>query len=93
MINKILPAALLSIGCLLSATAWATGAVRDFSATITASASGSGPAGGPITCTADMPPLTRVLARSVAPVKSSAMQPSSGMRAFLQKRGVPSLRR
>jgi hypothetical protein len=75
------------------ATASPTGLVRIFSAMMTASASGSGPSGTPITCTADIPPLTSVFARSVAPVKSSAMQPSSkGMGSVLQKTGVPSLR-
>jgi hypothetical protein len=52
--------------------------VRDLSATTTASASivaaASSP-GTPIVCTARMPARTRLLARSVAPVKSSAMQP------------------
>src|ERR1019366_8788088 len=48
-------------------------------ATITASAPlVSGPSGMPMVCTARMPARTRLLARSVAPVKSSAMQPSSG---------------
>ncbi len=53
--------------------------VRDFSATMIASASSCVPASGtPIVCTVRMPLLTSMLARSVAPVKSSAMQPSSG---------------
>ena len=65
------------------ATASAAGIVRDFSATTMASASGSGSpvAGTPITCTVRMPPRTSVLARSVAPVRSSAMQPSSEPRS------------
>ena len=64
------------------ATASAAGIVRDFRATTIASASGSGApvAGTPITCTVRMPPRTSMLARSVAPVRSSAMQPSSGPR-------------
>jgi hypothetical protein len=50
--------------------------VRDFSATTTASTSASrGPSGTPMVCTTRMPARTRLLARSVAPVKSSAMQP------------------
>src|SRR5262245_47961488 len=52
--------------------------VRDLSATTTASTSvGIGASGTPIVCTVRIPPRTRVLARSVAPVKSSAMQPRS----------------
>ncbi|MCY1368410.1 hypothetical protein D9M69_553890 [compost metagenome] len=52
--------------------------VRDLSATTTASTSASsGPAGTPMVCTTRMPARTRLLARSVAPVKSSAMQPST----------------
>ena len=40
-------------------------------------------AGTPMVCTTRMPARTRLLARSVAPVKSSAMQPSlSVMCAF-----------
>src|SRR3954469_24067455 len=50
--------------------------VRDLRATTTAStASRSGALGTPIACTTRMPERTRLLARSVAPVKSSAMQP------------------
>src|SRR5690349_2170151 len=49
--------------------------VRDLSATTTASASATGACGTPIVCTTCMPARTRLLARSVAPVKSSAMQP------------------
>ncbi len=58
-------------------TASRTGAVRDFSATTTASASGRvrSARGTPLTCTVRRPPFVSVLARSVAPVKSSAMQP------------------
>ena len=65
----------------LSPTACFAGTVRDFSATTTASTSGAGScaAGTPINCTVRMPPRTRVEARSVAPVKSSAMQPSTAM--------------
>ncbi len=60
------------------ATASAAGIVRDFSATTSASAStASFDAGTPMVCTVRMPPRTSMLARSVAPVKSSAMQPSS----------------
>ena len=62
-----------------SLIASAAGMERDFSATMTASVSGTGPPGRgtPSTTTVDMPSRTSVLARSVAPVKSSAMQPSS----------------
>src|SRR4051794_19322566 len=51
--------------------------VRDLSATTTASASGTGSpaAGTPISWTVRMPLRTIVLARSVAPVKSSATEP------------------
>src|SRR5581483_9251631 len=60
------------------ATASAGGMVRDFSATTTAStASASGASGMPMVWMVRMPPRTSMLARSVAPVKSSAMQPSS----------------
>ena len=53
------------------------GMVRDLSATTMASASVSnGAVGTPMACTTRMPARTRLLARSVAPVKSSAMQPS-----------------
>ncbi len=60
-------------------TASPAGMVRDFSATTTASASGTGwsASGTPITWIVRMPLATSVLARSVAPVWSSAMQPSS----------------
>ena len=52
--------------------------VRDLSATTTAStSSASGAAGTPMVWMVRMPPRTSMLARSVAPVKSSAMQPSS----------------
>jgi hypothetical protein len=51
--------------------------VRDFSATTMASAS-TADAGTPMVCTVRMPLRTSVLARSVAPVKSSAIQPSRG---------------
>src|SRR5215510_5445018 len=70
------------------ATAAAAGMVRDFSATTIASASGSGSpgAGTPITCTVRMPWRTSVLARSVAPVRSSAMQPRSSATAGLLPR-------
>ncbi len=64
-----------------SVTASCTGQVRDFKATTTASASPRSfrlaPEGTPLTCTVRMPFLTRVLARSVAPVKSSAMHPNT----------------
>src|SRR6185295_8812843 len=71
-----------------SATASAPGTVRDFSATTTASASNKGApaAGTPITCTVRMPWRTSVLARSVAPVRSSAMQPRSSATAGLLPR-------
>ena len=62
-----------------SLIACAAGTVRLFSATTTASASGAavpGP-GTPISCTVRMPRRTRVLHKSVAPVKSSAIAPSS----------------
>jgi hypothetical protein len=59
------------------AMASAAGMVRDLSATTTASTSAaSGEVGTPMVCTTRMPERTRLLARSVAPVKSSAMQPS-----------------
>src|SRR5207247_1896826 len=77
------------------ATASATGMVRDLSATTTASASASGSAGSAgsagvlMVCTTRMPARTRLLARSVAPVKSSAMQPSLiAMSAHLPGRQV-----
>src|SRR5580765_2372099 len=73
-------------------TASAAGIVRDFSATTMASASGKGSvaAGTPITCTVRMPWRTRVLARSVAPVRSSAMQPrSSATVGLLPRRREP----
>src|SRR5262249_30084428 len=63
------------------ATASAAGMVRDFSATTIASASGT-----PISCTVRMPWRTRVLARSVAPVRSSAMQPRRSATATLLPR-------
>ena len=51
--------------------------VRDFKATTTASTSApKGLLGTPMVCTTRMPARTRLLAKSVAPVKSSAMQPS-----------------
>src|SRR6476659_8017913 len=54
--------------------------VRDLRATTTAStfaSTGGAPASGtPLSCTTRIPARTRLLARSVAPVKSSAMQPS-----------------
>ncbi len=60
------------------ATASAAGMVRLFSATTPASQlAGAGPGGMPTNCIVAMPPLARVLARSLAPVKSSAMQPRS----------------
>src|SRR5581483_11688544 len=50
--------------------------VRDLSAITTASTSPwISRSGTPIVCTTRMPERTRLLARSVAPVKSSAMQP------------------
>ena len=63
-------------------TACSAGQLRDFNAITSASASGavaSAP-GRSISCTVRMPCLTRVLHRSVAPVKSSAIHPSSGIR-------------
>jgi hypothetical protein len=57
--------------------------VRDFSATTTASACGAAPFGMPMVCTVCMPRRVSVLARSVAPVKSSAMQPSIMCQAVL----------
>ena len=64
-----------------SSTASATGEVRDLSAMTMASASGTGIAtsGTPSNCTVRMPLRTRVLARSVEPVKSSPMQPRSSL--------------
>src|SRR3954453_16138887 len=73
-------------------TASSGGQVRDFSATTTASASGMrSPSGGvPIAWTVRIPPLTSVLQRSVAPVKSSATAPSSiGMSASRRWQGSP----
>ncbi len=59
--------------------------VRDFNATTTASTSAcSGADGMPMVCTTRMPERTRLLARSVAPVKSSAMQ-ASFMAAILRR--------
>ena len=53
------------------------GKVRDLSATTTASTSAcKACAGTPMVCTTRMPARTRLLAKSVAPVKSSAMQPN-----------------
>jgi len=63
--------------------------VRDFKATTTASTSAvSGTAGTPMVCSVRMPLRTRLLARSVAPVKSSAMQPSSMAQNLFQKEGI-----
>ena len=64
---------------MLSSIACRTGAVRDFNATTTASASGTGSSGcgTPMSCTVRMPPRTSMEQRSVAPVKSSAIAPSS----------------
>jgi hypothetical protein len=58
--------------------------VRDFRATTTASALGrrAAPCGTPMVCTVRMPARTSMLARSVAPVKSSAMQPSMVSASF-----------
>src|SRR5215472_1201515 len=63
----------------LSSTACRTGVVRDFSATTTASALGAASSGRgtPISCTVRIPPRTSMEQRSVAPVKSSAIAPSS----------------
>src|SRR5690554_1045374 len=67
------------------ATALEAGVERDLSATTMASAFSSAalswgdnnPSGMPIICTQRIPPRTRLLARSVAPVKSSAMAPNT----------------
>lgn len=63
------------------ATASVAGMVRDFNATTTASTSGIGllGLGTPSSCTVLRPPRTNVFARSVAPVKSSAMHPRIGV--------------
>ncbi|MNI81044.1 hypothetical protein D3C73_1376240 [compost metagenome] len=64
-----------------SFTASAAGRVLDLRAMTIASASrcpATSAAGMPMLCTVRMPPRTSMLARSVAPVKSSAMQPSRG---------------
>src|SRR3989344_1393288 len=64
-----------------ASTASAAGTVRDFRAMTIASASrcsATSAPGMPMLCTVRMPPRTSMLARSVAPVKSSAMQPSRG---------------
>ena len=61
----------------------ATGAVRDLSAMTTARGVDPGSAatrGTPSRSSVGRPPATSALARSVAPVKSSATQPSSSMR-------------
>ena len=61
----------------------AAGMVRDFKATTTASTSDdSGAEGTPKVCITRMPERTKLLARSVAPVKSSAMQPNFMWKAF-----------
>ena len=53
------------------------GMVLDFKATTTASTSDDkGAVGTPNVCMTRMPERTKLLAKSVAPVKSSAMQPS-----------------
>src|SRR5215813_6560299 len=79
------------------ATASAAGIVRDLSATTIASASGSGaPASGtPIAWTVRIPWRTSVFARSVAPVRSSAMQPRSRVPAAMRRAtaGDPTPRR
>jgi hypothetical protein len=60
-----------------SAMASSTGLVRDFNAITTASISSPrGSWGTPIICTVRMPAFTSMPAKSVPPVKSSAMQPS-----------------
>ncbi|MNG95851.1 hypothetical protein D3C79_548970 [compost metagenome] len=60
-------------------TACSAGSVRVFRAMTMASTSASiGPTGTSITCRVRMPPRTSMLARSVPPVKSSAMQPRIG---------------
>ena len=66
-----------------SDTALSTGSVRDLSATMIASASPGCvfSSGTPITWTTRIPCLTSVLARSDAPVKSSAIAPSSRLTA------------
>ena len=62
------------------ATASAAAAVQVLSATTTASTeSGTGRVGTPISCTVRMPWRTSVFARSVAPVRSSAIAPSSSV--------------
>ena len=59
-------------------TASAGAMVRDFSATTTAlQSAGSELVGTPMVCTTRIPARTKLLAKSVAPVKSSAMQPNS----------------
>jgi len=65
----------------LSCTACSTGALRDFSATTTASASGSSSSaeGTPITWVVRIPSCASTLAMSVAPVTSSAMTPRNGI--------------
>ena len=71
------------------ATASAAGIERDFSATITASASGDAAVSARRAGqTVDMPCRTSVLARSVAPVKSSAMQPSNMRISAFRSRAI-----
>jgi hypothetical protein len=63
--------------------AWLAGMVRVFKATTTASTSEESAAWGtPNVCITRIPDLTKLLAKSVAPVKSSAMQPSFMLSRF-----------
>lgn len=80
-------------GC---STASCSGTVGDCSAMTTASTSAiaaSAASGTPIVCTTRMPPLTRLFAWSVAPVKSSAMQPRLGPMVISVLQGFVRVRR
>ncbi len=68
------------------ATASSAGMLRDFSATTSASDCGSAAStlsGTPTVCSVRMPPRVSMFATSVAPVKSSAMQPRIAVMSFL----------
>ncbi len=77
-----------------AASDWATassgGLVRDFSATTTASAGGTAiaAAGTPFAWITDSPSRASVTPRSVAPVRSSAMQPRSMAASYNSSRGI-----
>lgn len=56
-------------------------------------ATSTGAVGSLMFCTTRIPARTNVLARSVAPVKSSAMQPSLSVKAVTQAGGSRDVRR